>query len=797
MNVSYKWLSSLVDLEGIEINDLAKKITEAGLEVEEIIKLADATSLVVGYVEECENHPSSDHLHVCKVNLGDETTQIVCGAPNMRKGLKVIVAKVGCALPSLGATITKSTIRGVESNGMCCSLAELGVDSKYLTEKDIAGIHELDDNAEVGNTDVLGYLGLNDTILEVKLTPNRGDCQSLYNLARDIAAIMNRKMKHEFKNATSVKGESSKVTVSSATDKCDYFSARKINGIKIKESPKWMKEALMGSGVRPINNIVDISNYLMLLFGQPMHMYDADKLKGLNFVVKNDINEKINTLDGNEIEILNKDLVVTVGNESACLAGVMGLESTMIDENTKNIVIEVASFDGVSVRKTATRLQLFSDSSARYIKGLDKTGFKKVMDYATTMVMEYASPDSVEEVAVYDKVEYKEKVIDITTEKVNNVLGTSFTQEEVLDCFKRLSFEYKVEGNNIKVKVPSYRNDITIKEDLIEEVIRIQGFDKISSTLPTMSESFGVYTTEQLNRMNLRNHLMSLGLNEVMTYTLTSKEQAYSFDIFTKENEAIKLLSPISKDREYLRKSVIPSLIETIDYNDSRQVEDVNIFEISKVYSSNYEGERLTIALYGKLNQTRWLENKESDFYTIKGMVESIFEQLGVAISRISYTTNTDSKEFHPYRSAIVSVDRKVVGVFGEIHPNVLKEYKLDKVCAAELDLGVLFNVKTSKTKYKKISQFPSIRRDVALLLKEDITCDEVIRTIKKSGREIVSEVTVFDEYKGVGINPGYKSLAINIVYQDSNKTLQDSEVVSAHKVIIDTLITKLGAEIR
>ena len=467
MKVSYKWLSSLVDLEGVDINEMAKQITEAGLEVEEITKLAQASSLVVGYVEECEMHPESDHLHVCKVNLGKETTQIVCGAPNMRKGLKVIVATVGCQLPAVGATITKSTIRGVESNGMCCSLAELGVDSKYLTEKDIQGIHELDNDAVVGDTNVLGYLGLDDTILEIKLTPNRGDCHSLYNLAKDIAAIMNRKMKHEFKNAVSVKGIPTKVTSSSATDKCDYFSARKINGIKIKESPKWIKEALMGSGVRPINNIVDISNYLMLLFGQPMHMYDADKLSDLNFVVKNDINEKINTLDGNEIEILDKDLVVTVGGKSACLAGVMGLESTMIDENTKNIVIEVASFDGVSIRKTATRLQLFSDSSARYIKGLDKTGFKKVMDYATTMVNEYASPESIEEVAVYDNVNYEEKVIDITLDKVNNVLGTSFTLEEVGECFSRLSFEYKVNGNTLRLKNVKDEDSIWIYYDRV------------------------------------------------------------------------------------------------------------------------------------------------------------------------------------------------------------------------------------------------------------------------------------------------------------------------------------------
>ena len=282
-----------------------------------------------------------------------------------------------------------------------------------------------------------------------------------------------------------------------------------------------------------------------------------------------------------------------------------------------------------------------------------------------------------------------------------------------------------------------------------------------------------------------------------MTYTLVDVNEASSFDIFAKDKEAIKILSPITKDREYLRKSLIPSMLSTIDYNDSRQVEDVNIFEISNVYASDYESERLTIALYGKLNQTRWIENKESNFYTIKGMVDAIFNQLGINSSRVSYNSNENSKEFHPYRSAIVSVDKKIVGVLGEIHPTILKKNKLGKVVCCELNLTELLNVKTSKTKYKKISQFPSIKRDIALLIKDNVSSEEVVRTIKKSGRELISEVTVFDEYKGENIKEGYKSLAVNIVYQDQNKTLQDSEVVGAHKIVVDTLITKLGAEIR
>jgi len=464
MRVSYKWLSSLVDIEGIDIEVLSKTITEAGLEVEEISYLARGTNLVIGYVEKKEPHPDSDHLNVCQVNLGKETKQIVCGAPNVAAGQKVVVAKEGAYLPAIDLTIKKSAIRGVESNGMICSLGELGVEEKYISEEEKKGIHVLDVDAPVGDENPLAYMGLDDVLLEVSLTPNRGDCQSLYNLAKDVAAIMNRKMKVDFAKTVANKGRITKISAFSNTEKCDYFSVRKINNIKIKESPKWLQSALIGSGLRPINNIVDISNYLMLLFGQPIHMYDYDKLKGNNFVIRDDMHMEVKTLDDNSIEILPNDLVVTIAGEPGCLAGVMGLNNTMIDENTKNIVIEVASFNGVSIRKTANRLQLFSDASARYIKGLDVTQFAKVMEYATTMVRELADGDDIEEVAVYDRVKYREKTIGISTDKINAVLGTSFSNKEVKDCFDRLSFYYKEESNHFEVKVPSYRNDISIPE---------------------------------------------------------------------------------------------------------------------------------------------------------------------------------------------------------------------------------------------------------------------------------------------------------------------------------------------
>lgn len=797
MRVSYKWLSSLVDIEGIDIEVLSKTITEAGLEVEEISYLARGTNLVIGYVEKKEPHPDSDHLNVCQVNLGKETKQIVCGAPNVAAGQKVVVAKEGAYLPAIDLTIKKSAIRGVESNGMICSLGELGVEEKYISEEEKKGIHVLDNDAPVGDENPLAYMGLDDVLLEVSLTPNRGDCQSLYNLAKDVAAIMNRKMKVDFAKTVANKGRITKISAFSNTEKCDYFSVRKINNIKIKESPKWLQSALIGSGLRPINNIVDISNYLMLLFGQPIHMYDYDKLKGNNFVIRDDIHMEVKTLDDNSIEILPNDLVVTIAGEPGCLAGVMGLNNTMIDENTKNIVIEVASFNGVSIRKTANRLQLFSDASARYIKGLDMTQFSKVMEYATTMVRELADGDDIEEVAIYDRVKYKDKVINITTDKINSVLGTSFSKEEVRDCFNRLGFSYKEESNNFEVKVPSYRNDISISEDLIEEIIRIEGYDHLTSTLPNDMDAIGELTLIQARRKQIREFMMSNGLNEVLTYTLTDEKHSPYFDVFSSKDQAIKLMSALGKDKEFLRKSILPTLLNTVEYNQARQVKNVNIFEISNVYTENGSYERLAVALSNKLDKTDWLNKKNSDYFTAKGLFESLLRQLGIAASRVGYKPLSDSKFYHPYRSALVSIDKKVVAVIGEVHPLMYKEYKVDKTVLMEVDLAGLLNVKTSDTKYKKLPTYPSMSRDVALLLKEEITSEEVIRLIKKTGRELVVDVTPFDEYKGEHVDKGYRSLALNIVYQDMNKTLTDNEVTAVHKNIVESLVLNLSAQIR
>ncbi len=797
MRVSYKWLSSLVDIEGIDINVLTQTITEAGLEVEEISYLARGSNLVIGYVEKKEQHPDSDHLNICQVNLGKETKQIVCGAPNVEAGQKVIVAKEGAYLPAIDLTIKKSTIRGVESNGMICSLAELGVEEKYISEEEKKGIHVLDADAPVGDENPLAYIGLDDILLEISLTPNRGDCQSLFNLAKDIAAIMNRKMKVDFAKTASSKGKITKLTAFSNTDKCDYFSVRKINNIRIKESPKWLQSALIGSGLRPINNIVDISNYLMLLFGQPIHMYDYDKLKGNNFVVRDDISLEVDTLDDTHIEIIPNDLVVTIAGEPGCLAGVMGLNNTMIDQNTKNIVIEVASFNGVSIRKTANRLQLFSDASARYIKGLDVTQFAKVMEYTTTMVRELADGDDIEEVAVYDKVKYREKTIGITLNKINSVLGTSFSVNEVKDCFNRLGFLYREEGNHFEVKVPSYRNDVSIPEDLIEEIIRIEGYDHLKSTLPNDMDSHGELTFVQLKRKQIREFLISNGLNEVLTYSLTDEKHCSYFDVFSSKDKEIKLKSALGKDKEILRKSILPSLLNTIAYNQARQVKNVNLFEISNLYTENNDYERLAVALSNKLEKTEWLNKKNSDYFTAKGIFESLLKQLGIAASRVSYKPLTDNEFYHPYRSALALIDKKVIAVIGEVHPLMYKEYKIDKTVVMEIDLKGLLNTKTSDTKYKKLPAYPSMSRDVALLLKEEITSEEVTRLIKKTGRELVVEVSPFDEYKGEHVEKGYRSLALNIVYQDANKTLTDNEVASVHSKIVEALVLNLGAQIR
>ena len=569
---------------------LAEDMTRVGNEYDSAEKLVPSTKLVIGKVLECENHPDSDHLHVCKVDVGTEVLNIVCGAPNVRAGIKVIVALVGAELPD-DFKIKKGMIRGQESNGMICALYEIGIDKKFLSEEDKNGIHILPDDSPVGK-DPIEYMKLNDDVIDFELTANRGDLLSILGMAYEVGAIYNKKVKPiDLSHKESGEDLSKSFTVKVNTENCSLFLARKALNVEIKESPDFIKNRLIASGIRPINNVVDISNYVMLECGQPLHFYDADRLGNCIEVRMAKASEKLTTLDEIERDLEDTDIVISDGKRAIGLAGVMGGLDTEIEEDTKNVLIEAAIFDSVKVRKTSKKI-VRSEASNRFEKGLDPNRTYMAMERAVKLLEEYASATIQTGTVVYDETEKVEKKVDITTNDINTLLGTSISKEDVLDVFTRLEFEYKVSGEVITVIVPTRRLDISIKEDLIEEVGRIYGVDNIVGKLPVVPMKIGsVDKTER----KIRDKMISLGLNETLSYVLINDKDVHKYIL--DEFEELKLLDPMTEERNTLRYSLIPSLYKIYEYNKAHYTKDVSIFEVGKGFwkKENQYGEDLKL----------------------------------------------------------------------------------------------------------------------------------------------------------------------------------------------------------
>ena len=796
MEASLKLLNEYVDIQDQNPADLAEKITRIGLEVEGMHELAKGTDLVIGYVKECEPHPDSDHLNVCQVDVGEGTLrQIVCGAPNVAAGQKVIVAMPGCDLGE-GFKIKESQVRGVESNGMICSIAELGLDQRLLREEDKAGIHVLNEDAPVGE-EALSYLGLKDTILEIGLTPNRSDCMAVIALAYEVAAVLKRQVKlPEVKKHIELKSD---IKVNVETDLCSFFGAKLVKNVITKESPEWLRNYLLASGIKPINNIVDISNYVMLETGQPIHMYDYDKLKEKSFVIKTGFNTKETLLDGNEYEILPEDIIVSTDNGIGCVAGVMGGNDTKIDENTVNIVIEAATFDGVTLRGTARRLNLLTDASQHYIKGAIHTANSlHVLDRCADLLVQLADAKEIYE-TISTPLNTEKNIVHVSTNQVNGLLGTSITTQEIADIFDSLSFTYTLKEDDFAVEVPTYRNDISLTADLIEEVARIYGYDNIPSTLPHMSMTKGVLTPKQKNERFIRDVLVDLGLHETLTYTLTSPSTVNDFNLFHPMDESVQLMSPLGEERSVTRKSVIPSLLQVINYNQARANKDVCVFEIANTYAEK-EITTLTIACNGVYHNVPWAGiHRPVDFYLVKGFVETLFKKLCIEESRYQLVrVEKENKDFHPGRSGYIKMGKDIVGVIGQIHPLKAKKYSLKgETVVAELNISVLLNLKTKALKYASIPQYPLVTRDIALVMDKDVPTYDVIRSIQKAGKRLVSKAQIFDVYVGEHVEEGKKSVAINLTFQDSTRTLDDATINNVMENILSVVDKDYHAKLR
>lgn len=777
MLVSVKSLRKLVDLENISANDIALKLTFAGIEVEEVLTLASGTNLVIGHILECVNHPDSDHLHILKVDLGNKygIQQIVCGAPNARVGLKVIVARVGASLP--GGTINKGIIRGVESNGMCCSLLELGVANKYLSEAQTKGIEELPCDAPVGEENVLEYLGLDDQILNLKVLANRPDLLSLINVAREVAALFERKLTlPEIQYLETFK---TNLVVGSQTNKCTQFSGKEIKDIVIKDSPKWMKEYLLAMGVRSINNIVDIGNYVMLQTGQPLHMYDADKLNKASLIARDDLEVDFVALDEKTYKTQTGDILICCEDKPMCLGGVMGSFQCAVDENTKNIYIEAASFDAATIRRTSNRLGLGSESSTRFIKGTNHFQSEYVLNYAAQLVKELCEGKHFSNNVVYQNEEKVDSKIVTTLFKINNRLGTSFTMDDIKNVLERLYFKVEVEGENVTVIAPTHRLDITCDADISEEVIRVLGFDNVISTLPKLDTKLGALTDSQLKEKLIREYLLWNGLDECLTYSLVSKKDVEILSL-ANSDEAYKIVNPLTEEHEYFRNNILYSLLMSASYNIARQNKDLALFEVSNIDTIKNHEKHLAIVLCGNDNRQNLLKSEPYTFFHMKGLFEGICSLLGIEPSRYRLERIKEHKdELHPGKAVDVIINNKVVGSFGVLHPNMIKDFGFGKteVVVLELVLDQLIDMKVGALKSKLISKFPIVTRDLALVVDKEILAKDLIKTIKQVGKSIVKNAEIFDVYEGVGIEDNKKSIAITISYGSDDHTLTEKEV--------------------
>lgn len=776
--ISLNWVKDYVDLENEDLQELAVKVTSSGINIEKVIT-NHIDKLVIGEIVKCDVHPNSDHLHVCEVNIGTKTTQIVCGAPNVRVGLKVIVSLPGAILPG-DFEIKPSVIRGVESNGMMCALYELGLEEK--NDKTYAkGICELGRDAVVG-TDPLKYLGLDDTLYELDVHKHRNnDCYYHIGFAYEIASILNKKVTlPEIKFNEINSSVKNNINLKVETPKCPYYSAKMVSNVEIKESPDFIKKRLISAGLRPINNVVDISNYVMLEFGQPLHFFDKDTL-GNNILVRDaKDNEEIITLDGKKRILDKNDIVITNGTKPVCIAGVMGGENTEITENTKNILIESAIFDSVSIRNTAQKLNLKSEASIRYGKGLNYEYTHLALLRACQLLEKYASAKVLSDIVEYDKIDKTPKEVEFTPDEVNKMLGIEISKDEMEKELDRLMFDYILKDNKFKVTIPNRRLDIEPNvNDIAEEIGRLYGYQNLVSTLPKVSVREGKYVGDVKYRKIISKRLRSLGINECKTYTLVSKEMSTMFN-YSNKNQ-ISLPNPMSADKSVIRTTLIPSLINTYNYNKKRKVNDICLYEISKTYDESYNEESLiTVLMSGNyINNSITKEKITIDYYSIKGVLENILDYLGLK-NRYSYEEANRVPNMHPYITSIVKLDREPIGIIGKVHPKTLK----DDVYVFEISLNKLMKP-IKPLKYKQASIYPSITKDVAFVSNKNVKSAEIELIIKKVGGRLLTDISVFDVYTGENVKEDEKCIAYSLTFSDSSRTLEEKEVMDIFNKII------------
>lgn len=805
MRVSVKWLSEYLELSDISPVELADQITLTGIEVDDVtLPSLTLDNLVVGEVLTAEAMEGSDHLNVTTVGVDQgESKQIVCGAPNVKAGQKVIVALPGARLPN-GLKIKKSKLRGVESNGMICSLQELGFSDAVVPKKAEEGIYVLPYDAKTGHS-ALPYIGLDDAFIELDITPNRADALSMRGVGYEVAAILSQQP--FFPEVTVSEDESENIDdyISVAVDdKKDVpvYKMRVIKDVTVQESPMWLQRKLMNAGIRPIDAVVDVTNYIMLEYGQPLHAFDYDALDSKTIRVRRaEQDEQLVTLDGQERRLDPGNLVITNGEKPVALAGVMGGENTHVTSETKTIALESALFESSVIRKTAQALNLRSESSARFERGLNTAAIETALDHAAQLIADLGNGQVISGVARVEAIQPENKKVTITLDRINQALGTELVMDEVVHLMHRLGFETETATNSLTVTVPPRRWDIEIEADIIEEVARLHGYNRLPATLPHSESVPGELSHKQQRVRDTRHFMEGAGLSQAISYALTTNEKANAFS--RAEGEPVKLDWPMSEEHQALRKSLLSGLLDNIQYNVARQNRHVGFYEIGRVFypvsDSKLPDEVTHVAgaLTGSRIESNWQESEQSvDFYAVKGILEEWFDVIGVA-DEISYEPSKAYSELHPGRTAEIRWQDQVVGVIGQLHPQIADERDLKETYLFEIDMDALLDSEKEPLIYSSIPKYPGTSRDVAFVVDETVLHDTVLSVMKAQGGKWLKSIRLFDLYQGENIEQGKKSMAYSLAYQNPEATLKEEEVTSDFEQLKAALVEKLDAEIR
>ncbi|MDI6604543.1 MAG: phenylalanine--tRNA ligase subunit beta [Thermoanaerobacteraceae bacterium] len=794
MLVSVDWLKEYVDID-VDTEKLADDLIMSGSKVETITNYgSQIKNVVVGRIMSLKKHPNADKLQIGIVDVGNEKLQIVTGAQNIKEGDYIPVALHGSTLAG-GVKIKKGKLRGIESNGMMCSARELGLNEALLPEYQKNGIFILPE-LPLGQ-DIKEALRINDDVIEFEITPNRPDCLSILGIARETAAIYRKNYNVPDISITEADEENPANVTIEDKDLCFRYVARVIKNVKIGPSPLWMQMRLLKSGIRPINNVVDITNYVMLELGQPLHAFDLDKVKNRHILVRRGVDgERLITLDGKERVLNNSMLVIADEEKSIGLAGVMGGQNTEISDETINILIESANFKGSNIRYTSKKLGLRSEASSRFEKGLDPEITVFACNRAAHLMAELSGGIILKSLVDIYPEPVKKSTINVRPCRINNLLGTKLTTEEMCNLLKLLDFEVKINEDLLKVTIPAFRRDVEGEADIAEEVGRLYGYNNIESTLLMGTNvTIGIRTLKQQLEEKVKNIFLASGLNEITTTSFMGTKDLDRLNLASDSNlrKAVKIMNPLGEDQGFMRTTMLPSMLNVAYTNYSRKVSDFGVFELSKVFIPKElplkelptEIKMAVIGMYGK----------DINYYSIKGIIEALFDKMN--IRNVKYR-RSENQLYHPGRSADIIVNNEKVGVIGQLHPDIIESYDIQsEVYAGELKIDTIIDMADMNKKYSPLPKYPAVERDISILLDKEIFAYDIEETIRRIGGKIIDDVRLFDVYTGENIPEDKKSIAFSIWYRSYEKTLTDAEVNKVHDKIVEELKRKFHAELR